>query len=174
MAASQEANDGVVVLQHNCERGGQMVEAVLETAVRMEADLVFIQEPKNEGEKDSTRTHPSFTFIKGAEQDPAKCWIAVNRASRCRVTELKDLTRDYSNVQVIEVMPVGRPTIVNANVYDQWKDRTMPAQRANWSAMARSERIIIAGDMSTHSTVWNGRAKGRSNAVFWEELIEKE
>jgi hypothetical protein len=92
---------------------------VLKTAVRMESDIVLIQEPKNEKERDSTRTHPSFTFIKGAEQDPAKCWIVVNRASRCRVTELKDLTRDYGNyVQVIEVTPPRRPTIVIANVFD--------------------------------------------------------
>jgi hypothetical protein len=63
----------------------------------MEADLVLIQEPRKEKLKDSTRLHPSFTFIKGAEQDPAKCWIAVNWASRCRVMELKDLTKDYGN-----------------------------------------------------------------------------
>jgi hypothetical protein len=58
-------------------------EAVLETAVRMEADLVLIQEPREVKEKDSTRLHRSFTSIKGAEHNPAKCWIAVNRASRC-------------------------------------------------------------------------------------------
>jgi endonuclease/exonuclease/phosphatase (EEP) superfamily protein YafD len=122
-------NRGVVVLQHNCARGGQVVEAVLETAVRIKADLVLIQEPREEGEKDSTRTHPSFTFIKGAEQEPAKCWIAVNRMSRCRVTELKDMTRDCGNyVQVVEVTPPGRPTIVIANVYDQWRNRARPAQ----------------------------------------------
>jgi hypothetical protein len=81
MAASRDAKGGVVVLQRNCARGGQVVEAVLEMAVRMEAHLVLIQEPRGEKEKDSTRTHPSFTFIKGAENDAAKCWIAVNRVS---------------------------------------------------------------------------------------------
>jgi hypothetical protein len=70
-----------VVLQHNCGRGGQVVEAVLETAVRMEADLVLIQEPREEKEKDCTRSHPSFTFIRSAEAVPAKCWVAGNRAS---------------------------------------------------------------------------------------------
>jgi endonuclease/exonuclease/phosphatase (EEP) superfamily protein YafD len=165
--AAPRNTEGVVVLQHNCAAGGQVVEAVLETAVRMEADLVLIQEPRKENQKDSTRSHPSFTFIKGAEQDPAKCWIAVNRASRCRVTELKDLTSDCGNyVQVIEVTPPGKPTIVIANVYDQWRNRARPAQRANWNAIARSERVIIAGDMNAHSTAWNGRAKGRRNAVF--------
>jgi hypothetical protein len=34
--------------------------------------------------------------------------------------------------------------------------------------------VIIAGDMNAHSTIWNGRATGRRNAVFWEDLIEKE
>jgi hypothetical protein len=137
--AVQRNTGGVVALEHNCARGGQVVEAVLETAVRMEADLVLIQEPRNEKEKDSTRSHPSFTFIKSAEQDPAKCWIAVNRASRCRVTELKDLTRECGNyVQVIEVTPPRRPTIVIANVYDQWRGGIWPAQRANRDAITQS------------------------------------
>ena len=91
----------------------------MESAVRMGADLVLIQEPRGETEKDSTRSHPSFTFIRGAEGELAKCWIAVNWASRCRVTELKDMTKNSRNhVQVIEVTPPGRPTITIANVYD--------------------------------------------------------
>ena len=32
----------LLALQHNCARGGQVLEAVLETAVRMEVDLVLI------------------------------------------------------------------------------------------------------------------------------------
>jgi hypothetical protein len=28
--------------------------------------------------------------------------------------------------------------------------------------------------MNDHCTVWNGRATGRRNAVFWEELIKNE
>jgi hypothetical protein len=98
----------------------------------MEADLVLIQEPGKERQKDCTRLHPSFTCLKGAENEPAKCWIAINRMSRCRVTELKDLTRNCGNyVQVIEVMSKCRPTIVIANVYDQWRNHARPAQRAN-------------------------------------------
>jgi hypothetical protein len=126
--------------------------------------------PRKENEEDSTRSH---TFIKGAEQEPAKCWIAFNRASRCRVTELKDITKDCGNYeQVIEVTPLERPTIVIANVYDQWRGGTRPAQQANWDAISHSARVIIAGDMNAHSTVWNGRLTRRRNATFWEELIE--
>jgi len=36
----------LVALLHNCTRGGQVLEAVLETAVRRGADVVLIQEPK--------------------------------------------------------------------------------------------------------------------------------
>jgi len=79
-------------LQHNCARGGQVMEAVLESAVRRGVDLVLIQEPRGEKQKDSTRSHPSFTFIRGEENVPAKCWIAINWASGCWVTELKELT----------------------------------------------------------------------------------
>jgi hypothetical protein len=131
MAVLRNTGDGVAVLQHNCAARGQVVEAVLEMAVRMEADLVLIQEPRKENQNDSTRSHPSCTFIKRAKQDPAKCWIAVNRTSGCRVTELKDLRRDCGNyVQVVEVTPPGRPTIVIANVYDQWRNHARPAQQA--------------------------------------------
>jgi len=80
------------VLQHNCARGGQVMEAALESAVRRGVDLVLIQEPRGEKEKDGTRSHPSFTFIREGENVPAKCWITINRASGCRVTELKELT----------------------------------------------------------------------------------
>lgn len=49
------------------------MEAVLNTAVRMEADLVLIQEPREGKEKDGTASHPSFNFIKGAKTEPSKC-----------------------------------------------------------------------------------------------------
>jgi len=65
-------------LQHNCARGGQVMEAVLESAVKRGVDLVLIQEPRAEKERDSTRSHSSFTFIKGDEGVAGKCWIAVN------------------------------------------------------------------------------------------------
>ena len=132
------------------------MEAALETAVRMEADLVLIQEPRGEKEKDGTRSHPSFNFIRGAEGEAPKCWIAVNRASRCRVTEIKEMTRECGNhVQVVEVALLGGETIVIANVYD--RQRTdggtsgRPAQKANWGEIAKQRRVIIAGDMNAHS-----------------------
>ena len=61
--------------------------------MKMGVDLVLIQEPRAEKEKDGMRSHPSFMFIRGEESEAAKCWIAVNWSSRCRVTELKDLMR---------------------------------------------------------------------------------
>ena len=54
------------------------MEAVLETAVQKREDLVLIQEPRRETEKDSTRSHPSFRFIRGKEGEAAKCWVAIN------------------------------------------------------------------------------------------------
>jgi len=41
----------LVALQHNCAGGGQVLEGVLETAVQKGADLVLIQEPRGETEK---------------------------------------------------------------------------------------------------------------------------
>jgi len=164
-------------LQHNCVRGGQVVEAVLETAVRRGADLVLIQEPRGEREKDGTRSHPSFTFIKGEQGVAAKCWIAVNRASRCRVTELKDLVRASGNhVQVVEVVPPGGDAIIIANVYNQrvGSEAVRPAQQAAWREIARHRRVTIAGDMNAHSKMWNPRATRSRNHTFWERLIKEE
>jgi hypothetical protein len=44
---------------------GLVAEAVLETAVRMGAGLVLIQEPRGEREKNGTFSYPSFSFIRG-------------------------------------------------------------------------------------------------------------
>jgi len=97
-----------------------VLEAVLETAVRRGADLVLIQEPRGAKEKDSTRSHPSFNFIRGEESALAKCWMAVNRASKCQVTELKTLAAGTANhVQVVEVTPPRGEAIIIANIYDR-------------------------------------------------------
>jgi len=133
----------------------------LESAVKREVDLVLIQEPWAEKERDSMRSHPSFTFIRGEEGVAAKCWIAVNRVSRCHVTELKDLAGESGNhVQVLEVTHLGGDAIVNANTYDQHErsEANRLAQRAAWTEIARHRRVIIASDMNAHSKVWNPRA----------------
>jgi len=151
------------------------LKSALETAVKMEADLVLIQEPREGGERDGTRVHPSFNFIRGVENEPAKCWIAVNRVSKCRVTEIKELIRECGNhVQVVEVVIPGGETIVIANVYDQWFANECLVQKAKWGEIAWQKRVIIAGDMNAHSEMWNPRAIRCRNAVFWEKLIEGE
>ena len=177
MANATEPPVLLKALQHNCARGGQVMEAVLESAVKRGADLVLIQEPRGETEKDGTRSHPSFTFIKGEEGAAAKCWIAVNKASRCRVTELKELTKECGNhVQAIEVSPPGGEAIIIANVYDQHEgsEANRPAQRAAWTEIVRHERVIVAGDMNAHSKMWNPMTTRNRNHIFWEQLIRKE
>jgi len=117
-----------------------MLESVLEMAVRRGADLVLIQEPRGGNEKDGTCSHPSFTFIKGEEGVAAKCCIAVNRASRCWVTELKEMTQECGNyMQVVEVVPPGGDAIVIANVYDRHdgSKSKWPAQEAQWGEITK-------------------------------------
>jgi len=137
-----------------------VLEAFLETAVRRGADLVLIQEPRGANEKDSTRSHPSFMFIRGEESVPAKCWIAVNRASRCQVTELRNLAAGTANhVQVVEVTPPWGESIIIANFYDRHagSENNRPAQHPGWGEIARHRRVVIAGDMNAHSKLWNPR-----------------
>ena len=148
----------------------------METAVRRGADVVLIQEPKGVKEKDSTHSHPSFNFIRGEEAVPAKCWIAVNRASKCQVTELKNLAFGTANhVQVIEVTPPSGEAIIIANVYD-WhagSENNRPAQRVAQGEIARYKRVIVAGDMNAHSKMWNPRTTRPRNNTFWEQLIQE-
>jgi len=167
------------VIQHNCAKGGQMVEAALDTAVHLGADLVLFQEPREAGKKDSTRSHDSFRWIKGEEGLAPKCWVAVSKTSKWQVTEVKDLARRCDNyVQVLEVTRPGQRRMIVVNVYDQVRtsDRTRPAQNALWEViMHRETRTIVAGDMNAHSRMWNARVSNtvnRSNATFWEGLIE--
>ena len=155
-----------------------MIEAVLESAVKRGVDLVLLQEPRGEKERDSTRSHPSFTFIKGDEGVAGKCWIAVNRVSRCRVMELKMLTQECRNhVQVVEVVPPGGDAIIIANAYDQHKGRNevnRPVQHAAWGKIAKHLRVIVARDMNAHSKMWNPKATYSKNHTFWERLITEE
>jgi len=174
MAVPQVAK--LVALQHNCTRGGQVLEAVLETAVRRGADVVLIQEPKGAKEKDSTCSHPSFSFIRGEEAVPAKCAIAVNRASKCQVTELKNLAAGTANhIQVVEVTPPSGEAIIIANVYDRHagSENNRPAQQAAWGEIARHQRVIVAGDMNAHSKMWNPSTTRPRNNAFWERLIQE-
>ena len=174
MAVPQVAK--LVALQHNCARGGQVLEAVLETAVRRGADVVLIQEPKGAKEKDSTHSHPSFNFMRGEEAVPAKCWIAVNRASKCQVTELKNLASGTANhVQVVEVTPPSGEAIIIANVYDRHagSKNNRPAQRAAWGEIAWHKRVIVAGDINACSKMWNPRTTRPRNNAFWVQLIQE-
>jgi len=153
------------------------MEAVLDSAVKMEVDLVLIQEPRGGKEKDSTRSHPGFNFIRGREGEPNKCWITVNWSSRCRVTELRNLTQEYCNhTQGVEVTLPNGELIVVANLYDRhtMMETDRPAQKAAWGEIAKQKRVIIAGDMNTYSKMWNPKAEYRRKAGFWENLIEEE
>jgi len=147
------------------------MEAVLESAVKNRANLVLIQESCGEGERDSTRSHPSFQFISREDGEAAKCWVAVNWESRYQVTELKDLTWDCTNyTQALEVKPQGSALIIIMNVYNRERyggSGDWLAQHANWEAIASHSQVIIAGDMNAHSQMWNQRAMSWRNAPFW-------
>jgi len=154
------------------------MEVVLDLAVRRGVDLVLIQEPRGEKEKDGTRSHSNLTFIRGEDGVPLKCWIAVNRAPRCRVTELKELTRACENhILVVEVaLPgVGEPIII-ANVYDRHRGSaaSRPAQWAAWGEITQPKCVIIARDMKAHSKLWNPETTRPRNHSFRERLIQED
>jgi hypothetical protein len=153
------------------------MKAVLEMVVRSGVDLVLIQEPRGESEKDGTCSHPSFTFIRGDESMAAKCWITINQVSRCWVTELKELIRECGNhTQVVEVVPPGGEAIVIANIYDQDEasEAIRPAEYAAWGEIASHRRVIIAGDMNAQSKMWNPRSTSNRNHTFCDQHIENE
>jgi len=99
----QRGGRGLRVLQHNCTKGKQAVEVLLEMAMQKEVDIVMIQEPTTG--RGSTARHDSFRWIKEEVGKPARCWTAVNKASGCRVTELREQTKESGNcIQVLQVI----------------------------------------------------------------------
>ena len=74
-----------------------MVEAVLQSAVELRAEVVLIQEPR-EG-KDGTVSHPGFRDI----MKEKKVWIAVSNEARCRI-DLVDVGGGEGYVQAVDIM----------------------------------------------------------------------
>jgi hypothetical protein len=148
------------------------VETLLEMAVKMKADIVLIQEPTTG--KGSTARHDGFRWLKGDKSLPAKCWVAINKASGCRVTERKEGTEGCGNyLQVLEVKS-GQREVTLVNVYDGKREGQRPAQRGDWGKiMGGAKKVIVAGDMNAHSKMWNPKTKKRRNATFWEGIVEE-
>lgn len=153
------------------------MEAVLETAVRRETDLVLTQEPSGGKEKNGMRSYPRFTFIKGEEVMAAECWIAINWALGCQVMELKELaTKCGNHVQVVEVVPPGGEAIIIAKMYGHHvgSKANRPAQRTAGGKIAKQCRAIIAGDINAYSRMWNPRVTYNQNRTFYEQLMEEQ
>jgi len=170
----KRGRQGLRVLQHNCMAEKQVVEMLLEMAVQIKVDLVLIQEPTTR--KGSTARYDGFRWIKGEQQTQAKCWTAINKATGCKVTELRGPTNECTNcIQVLEVTREGREKVVLVNVYDQrpQEGQKRLVQQADWEAIMAGGRVVVAGDMNTYSQKWNPKATRRRNATFWEDLIEK-
>jgi hypothetical protein len=72
------------------------VEAAMETAVRLGADMVLLQEPRGVGENDSI-IHDSFRWIRGGKDIQANCGVAVSKVCKWRVVGLKHFTRECEN-----------------------------------------------------------------------------
>ena len=115
----------MLVPQHNCAVGRQVVELVLQTGKEMEAEVVIMQVPRKAGTKGSTASHPAYNLIKGGEN--SKVWTAQAKTSRKQITSRTDLTggaEDY--IQVLDIagggLPGGSIRVVNAY------DRTPPGE----------------------------------------------
>jgi len=90
------------------------------------------------------------------------------------VTELREETKECGNyVQLLEVVRAGQEAVTIANVYDQKYRGERPAQKADWERILRKGRVVIAGDMNAHGSLWNPGVRKRSNATFWEDMIRK-
>src|ERR1700712_5015671 len=131
----------MLLLQHNCAAGGQVVEAVLQSAVELRAEIVLIQEPR-EG-NDGTVSHPGFRNILKEK----KVWIAISNKAKCRVDPV-DVNGGEGYVQAVDITINGK-TIRVVNVYDQKVPHSnrKPAEEINWSRLIRG-RCVVAGDMN--------------------------
>ena len=73
-----------------------MVEAVLQSAVELRAEMVLIQEPR-EG-KDGTVSHPGFRNIIKEK----KVWIAISNEAKARIDPV-DISGGEGYVQAVDV-----------------------------------------------------------------------
>ena len=165
----------MLVLQHNCATAGGVVEAVLQTGKEMGVELVIMQEQRKIGTRDSTTSHPAYRFIKGGEE--SRVCTAQSKTSERQVISRTDLAGNAADyVQVLDITDKRLPenSIRVVNVYDrnpQAAGSPRPAHQANWAEIMSAPRVIVAGDMNAHSTMWNGRAIAPRNHTFWENLI---
>jgi len=129
----------MLVLQHNCATGSNVVEAVLQTGKEMGADLVLMQEQRKIGTKDSTTSHPSYTFLKGGEE--SRVCTALAKTSRKRVVSRTDLAgRAEDYVQVLDItdknLPGGFIRVVNVDDRNpQAAGNRRQAHQANWTRL---------------------------------------
>ena len=145
------------------------MECVLETGVRMGADIVFIQEPTIG--KDSTMSHPAYILVKSTDKhgrrDKGRTWTAIRKNTKWQLEQRGDLetTESLGDVQVWDATgPSGRKVRL-VNVYSQ--DTSLngstigrPAHRARWlDILGEGNNLIIAGDINAHSPVWNSRCQ---------------
>jgi hypothetical protein len=158
------------ILQHNCQKDGEVLTALMEMAVKRGAEVVLIQEPPTF----QHYNHPAFQYI----SSPGRVITARRITWDWTVSTEDRFTKECKGD--VQVLALGRRNkqgrvLRVVNVYDnivhkQGSER--PARKANWEAILEEE-TIIAGDLNAHSPKWNVEGdERRRNHHFLEELIE--
>ena len=151
------------VLQHNCNRSGEALVAVLETGIEEKADLVFLQEPPYEFNR-----HTGFQIFK-----EKKVWTAVRIDTKWKAEVNRHPEDTDGYTQVVDLTRKGHETVRVVNIYDQVNRETnrYVAHRGDftrWSA----DNLIIAGDFNAHGFYWNDQLETEVRAGWLYTVIE--
>jgi endonuclease/exonuclease/phosphatase family metal-dependent hydrolase len=159
----------LTVLQHNCRRSGEAVQAVLETGIKLGADIVLIQEPPLVSEAQYRQRHPGFRV-----EWEARTATAIRVDTRWKTRIRKDLsTQSEGYIQIIECSRKNQPDLRIVNIYDQVQQTTRrrPAREEDWGRIL-TDGTVLAGDFNAHSARWNDICHTERDATWIKHLMD--
>jgi hypothetical protein len=92
------------------------------------------------------------------------------------VDERTDLSRgENEDVIATDVRRRGERQTRIVNVYDQKNTHSgqRPARKLNWQRVIWQGGNVLAGDINTHSELWDPRCQVRRDTACWEDVIDE-
>ena len=178
----------MLVIQHNCGRGYESTVMALETALGIGAGMIMLQEPFI-GNRELCQSAFNLYWPQG-ERSEIRVMTAIRKdlTNKIMVEHRTDLV-SHPYFVLLEIRELdqqskrpGRKTRA-LNVYDNrvgrgctWDGGIPRVRRAlediEWASVIRG-RFLMAGDINTHSPIWNPHCQRRQNATILEDLIEQ-
>jgi hypothetical protein len=161
----EEKIEELKVLQHNCNRNGDVFVSALESGLSLGVDLVLSQgQPTFGGYR-----YPGYEILRGG-----RVVIAIKKDTQFKVSPRIELGKEgEGDILVVDVQLQNLPKIRVVNIYDQKRfgSQERPAQKANWDTIT-TYRTILAGGFNAHSPRWNDTLSSTQDAGALRNLMD--